>query len=61
MARWMDIAWKELGEAEIRSISGHNLETIHQVLKHYIALDDRMAVSAIDRLKHWMQEEGIAI
>lgn len=46
---------------EIRAISGHNLETIHQVLAHYLALDDRMADAAIERLKTWMAEEGIAI
>lgn len=47
--------------AEIRSITGHSLETVHQVLKHYLALDDRMAVAAIDKLQSWMDAEGIAI
>lgn len=47
--------------AEIRAITGHSLETIHQVLKHYLALDDRMADNAIARLKAWMEQEGIAI
>lgn len=47
--------------AEIRAITGHSLETIHQVLKHYLALDDRMADAAIGRLKDWMEKEGIAI
>lgn len=47
--------------AEIRAITGHSLETVHQVLKHYLALDDRMAVAAIAKLKSWMQEEGIAL
>lgn len=46
---------------EIRAISGHSLETVHQVLKHYLALDDRFAVSAIARLKAWMHDEGIAV
>ena len=46
---------------EIRAITGHSLETVHSVLKHYLALDDRMATAAIDRLKIWMQDEGIAL
>ena len=47
--------------AEIRAITGHELETVHQVLRHYLALDDRMASAAIDRLKTYMLEEGIAL
>lgn len=47
--------------AEIRAITGHSMETIHKVLAHYLAIDDRMADSAIARLKTWMQDEGIAI
>lgn len=46
---------------EIRSISGHTLKTIHEVLRHYLALDDRMADAAIAKLKIWMADEGIAI
>lgn len=46
---------------EIRAITGHTLETVHQVLQHYLALDDRMATNGIERLKAWMAEEGIAI
>lgn len=46
---------------QIRAITGHDLDTIHSVLKHYIALDDRMADSAIAQLKSWMTEEGIAL
>ena len=47
--------------AEIRAISGHSLETIHKVLAHYLAIDDRMADAAIAKLKIWMEQEGIAI
>ena len=46
---------------EIRAITGHSMETIHKILKHYLALDDRMATSAIERLRIWMAEEGIAV
>jgi integrase len=46
---------------EIRAITGHTLETVHQILQHYLAMDDRMAAAGIERLKAWMTEEGIAI
>lgn len=46
---------------EIRAITGHSMQTVHKVLEHYLALDDRMAQSAITRLRAWMEEEGIAI
>lgn len=47
--------------AEIRAITGHSLETVHTVLKHYLALDDRMAESAIRKLRSYMEAEGIAV
>ena len=47
--------------AEIRAITGHTLASIHQILKHYLALDEAMADAAIGRLKAWMAEEGIAL
>lgn len=46
---------------EIRAITGHKLETIAAVLQHYLALDDRMADAGIDKLKLWMEREGIAV
>ncbi len=46
---------------EIRAITGHSMETVHAVLVHYLALDDRMATAGIERLKTWMADEGIAI
>lgn len=46
---------------QIRAITGHSLETVHAIMKHYLVLDSRMARSAIDKLNTWMQEEGIAI
>ena len=61
-----DTAITRLAEAEctvveIHSITGHELETIHKVLKHYLAVNDRMADAAIGKLKAWMEREGIAI
>lgn len=46
---------------EIRAITGHELDTVHQILRHYLALDGRMADAGIERLKTWMADEGIAI
>lgn len=46
---------------EIRSITGHTVESIHTVLKHYLALDEAMADRAIERLQAWMAEQGIAV
>lgn len=46
---------------QIRAITGHSLETIHQIMKHYLVLDSRMARSAIDKLNAWMTAEGIAV
>lgn len=45
----------------IRAITGHTLTTVHQVLEHYLAIDDRMAAAGIDKLKQWMRDEGIAV
>lgn len=47
--------------AEIRSVTGHTLQSVHQVLKHYMALDEAMADRAIERLQAWMAEQGIAV
>lgn len=46
---------------DIRSITGHSLETVHAVLKHYLAIDDRMAAAGIAKLTAYLAEEGIAI
>lgn len=55
------LALAECTVPEIRAITGHSLETIHKVLAHYLALDDRMADAAIAKLKVWMEKEGIAV
>lgn len=47
--------------AEIRSITGHTIKSVHQVLEHYMALDEAMADRAIERLQAWMAEQGIAV
>ncbi|WP_414462916.1 tyrosine-type recombinase/integrase [Hyphomicrobium sp. DY-1] len=61
-----DTAVTRLAEAEctiveIHSITGHELDTIHKVLKHYLAVNDRMADAAIAKVRAWMEREGIAL
>jgi integrase len=46
---------------EICAITGHTLESATRIMRHYMAIDDRMADSAIEKLKAWMAEEGIAV
>ena len=46
---------------EIRAITGHELATVHSILKHYLVLDEQMADAGIERLKAWMAAEGLAV
>ncbi|MGE3915666.1 MAG: tyrosine-type recombinase/integrase [Hyphomicrobiaceae bacterium] len=46
---------------EIRAVTGHSMQTIHTVLQHYLALDDRMAAAGFAKLRTWMDQEGIAV
>lgn len=61
-----DTAVTRLAEAgctamEIHAITGHDLETIHRVMRHYLARTDKLADAALAKLTTWMQEEGIAL
>lgn len=46
---------------EIASITGHSYGSIHNVLKHYLALHPDMADAAIGKLISWMKQTGIAV
>ncbi len=46
---------------EIASITGHSLRSIHNVLKHYLAITPELADSAITKLVAWMDKEGMAV
>lgn len=46
---------------EIASITGHSLRSIHSILKHYLALDEHLADSAVAKLVKWMDEQGMAV
>lgn len=55
------LALAECTVPEIRAITGHKLATVHQVLAHYLANDDRMADTAIEKLTAWIKAEGIPL
>lgn len=38
---------------QIASITGHTLQSVHGILKHYLALHEDMAASAIGKLVEW--------
>ncbi len=42
----------------IASISGHSLETIHSILKHYLARHPDQARAAIGQLAAWLEAKG---
>lgn len=46
---------------EIAAISGHSMETIHAILKHYLELSEAHADAAIEKLRAWMEREGVRV
>ena len=46
---------------EIAAITGHDLESITRIIKHYLVLQPAMADAAIGKLNAWLAKEGIAI
>ncbi len=46
---------------EIASITGHSLETITTILKHYLELNEAIADAATQKLAAWLEKEGVAI
>lgn len=53
---WMALAGCTL--AEICAVSGHSLQSAHQILKHYLAIHPEMASSAIGKLVTWYEANG---
>jgi hypothetical protein len=45
---------------EICAITGHSLKTAHDILKHYLALNQDMADAAITKLANWFDKEKLA-
>jgi integrase len=46
---------------EIASITGHSLRSIHNILKHYLAITPELADAGIAKLVAWMSKEGMAV
>jgi integrase len=46
---------------EIAAITGHSIETINTIIKHYLELNEAQADAAIDKLSAWLDQEGIAL
>ena len=42
---------------EIAAITGHSLQTVHAILKHYLELNEEQADSAMDKLENWLGEK----
>ncbi|MBM7049598.1 MULTISPECIES: hypothetical protein [Rhizobium] len=42
---------------EICAITGYSFKTANEILKHYLALDEEMADTAIDKLTIWYEKE----
>ena len=46
---------------EIRSITGHDEESIFKILKHYLAVDAEIARHAIGKLTGYLEEKGVVL
>jgi hypothetical protein len=46
---------------EIACVTCHSLASIHNILKHYLAVTPELGDAAIAKLTAWMEREGIAI
>lgn len=44
---------------EIAAITGHSLESIYSILKHYLEINEAHADAAIEKLQDWMAKKGI--
>lgn len=52
------VTWMALGQAtipEIASVTGHSTESVHQILKHYLARHPEMADAAIGKMIAWFE------
>jgi integrase len=47
--------------AEIAAITGHSLNSITQIVKHYLVLQPEMADAAIAKLSAWLEQQEIAL
>jgi integrase len=55
------LALAECDLVQISAITGHSIQSIPQILKHYLVMQPAMADAAISKLSNWLEKEGIAI
>jgi hypothetical protein len=46
---------------EIAAVTGHSLTSIHNIMKHYLAITPELGDVAVDKLAAWMEREGVAV
>ncbi len=46
---------------EIAAITGHSLKSIHDIMKHYLAITPELGDAGIRKFTAWMEREGIAV
>jgi integrase len=46
---------------EIAAVSGHSIETVHSILKHYLEANESQANNALDKLQVWIDEQGVKL
>jgi hypothetical protein len=46
---------------QIAAITGHSLNSITQIIKHYLVLQPAMADAAIRKLSAWLSEQEIVL
>ena len=46
---------------EIAAVSGHSLNTINSILKHYLEANEAQADAALDKLQVWLTSKGVEL
>jgi hypothetical protein len=57
--RWLARAGATL--PEISAVTGHSLTSIHNIMKHYLAVTPELGDAAIAKLMAWMEREGVQV
>ncbi|HYI43173.1 MAG TPA: tyrosine-type recombinase/integrase, partial [Sphingomicrobium sp.] len=46
--------------AEIANVTGHSMQTVHQILKRYLVRDSEIARNAIAKVEEWRRKRNAA-
>ena len=58
------VTWLALADAtlmQIASITGHSIASIQTTIRHYLAMDPRLAGAAMGKMRNWMDKEGMKL